>query len=299
MQASQRFVWWALVAACLGVFAVSAWETPAYAFQEEEAPAAAEPAAAEGAAAPAAGGADAALEARRNESFLMWMIRASGLFGFLIALVSFVMVSLIVMQLLQLRRENYLPAAFIEDFERLLNDKNYQGAYEAAKQNDSFIGKVLAAGMARLSRGYEDALQGMQEVGEEETLTMEQNIGYLALVGSVAPMLGLLGTVQGMVASFQVIATSVSAPKPYELADGISTALFTTLEGLFVAIPAIVCYSLFKNRLAKFVMEAGFVSEELMKRFQGMGKTAAAPAAARPAAAAPAATPAAPAAPPA
>lgn len=292
MQASQRFMWWALVAVCLGAFAAPVWETPAYAFQDEE------PAAAP-AAAPAAGGADAALEARRNESFLMWMIRASGLFGFLIALVSFVMVSLIVMQLLQLRRDNYLPAAFIEDFERLLNDKNYQGAYEAAKANDSFIGKVLAAGMARLSRGYEDALQGMQEVGEEETLTMEQNIGYLALVGSVAPMLGLLGTVQGMVASFQVIATSVSAPKPYELADGISTALFTTMEGLAVAIPAIICYSLFKNRLSKFVMEAGFVSEELMKRFQGMGKTAAAPAAARPAAAAPAAAPAAPAAPPA
>lgn len=291
MQASQRFMWWALVAVCLGAFAAPIWETPAYAFQD------AEPAAAP-AAAPAAGGADAALEARRNESFLMWMIRASGLFGFLIALVSFVMVSLIVMQLLQLRRDNYLPAAFIEDFERLLNDKNYQGAYEAAKANDSFIGKVLAAGMARLSRGYEDALQGMQEVGEEETLTMEQNIGYLALVGSVAPMLGLLGTVQGMVASFQVIATSVSAPKPYELADGISTALFTTMEGLAVAIPAIICYSLFKNRLSKFVMEAGFVSEELMKRFQGMGKTAAAPAA-RPAAAAPAAAPAAPAAPPA
>ena len=89
-------------------------------------------------------------------------------------------------------------------------------------------------------------------------------------------MLGLLGTVQGMVLSFQVIATSTTSPKPYELADGIATALFTTLEGLCVAIPAIVCYSLFKNKLAKFVMEAGFISEEMMKRFQGMGKTAAA-----------------------
>lgn len=289
MQASQRVLGLALVAACLAWAAGSfGLETPAYAFQDEEA------------AAPAAGGdaaaaADDPLAARRNESFLWWMIRASGVFGFLIALVSFVMVSLIVMQLLQLRRDNYIPAAFVEDFERLLNEKNYQGAYEAAKGNDSFIGKVLAAGMARLSRGYDDALQGMQEVGEEETLAMEQNIGYLALIGSIAPMIGLLGTVQGMVSSFQVIATSPTAPKPYELADGISTALFTTLEGLSVAIPAVICYSLFKNRLAKFVMEAGFVSEELMKRFQGMGKTASTPA--RPAGAAPA-TPAAPAAPP-
>lgn len=281
MQASQRLAWLALVAVCFtGVFATIGQQS-AWAFQDEAAAPAAAPAAAEGAA-PAAGE-DAGLAARRQESFLTWMIRASGVFGFLIMLVSFVMVALIVMQLLQLRRDNYIPAAFVEDFERLLNDKNYQGAYESAKANDSFIGKVLAAGMARLTRGYDDALQGMQEVGEEETLAMEQSIGYLALIGSVAPMLGLLGTVQGMVASFQVIATSATAPKPYQLADGISTALFTTLEGLVVAIPAIICFSLFKNRLAKFVMEAGFVSEELMKRFQGMGKTAAPATATRPA----------------
>ncbi|MBI1347208.1 MotA/TolQ/ExbB proton channel family protein [bacterium] len=287
MQASHRFVWLALVAACFTGLASLAWETPAWAFQDE--PAAAE-APAEGAAPAAAAGEDAGLAARRQESFLTWMIRASGLFGFLIMLVSFVMVALIVMQLLQLRRDNYIPAAFVEDFERLLNEKNYQGAYESAKANDSFIGKVLAAGMARLTRGYDDAIQGMQEVGEEETLAMEQSIGYLALIGSVAPMLGLLGTVQGMVASFQVIATSATAPKPYQLADGISTALFTTLEGLAVAIPAIICFSLFKNRLARFIMEAGFVSEELMKRFQGMGKTAAAaPRAAAPAEAPPSA----------
>lgn len=292
MQASQRFLGLTLIAACLAWAGGFTGQPSVWAFQDaaatpEAATEEAEAAPAEDAA--AADGADSVLEARRSESFLIWMIRASGIFGFLIALVSFVMVSLIVMQLLQLRRENYIPASFVEDFERLLNEKNYNGAYEAAKANDSFIAKVLAAGMARLSRGYDDAIQGMQEVGEEETLAMEQSIGYLALIGSVAPMLGLLGTVQGMVASFQVIATSVSAPKPYELADGIATALFTTLEGLVVAIPAIICFSLFKNRLARFVMEAGFVSEELMKRFQGMGKQPAAQAAARPAAAAPAA----------
>jgi biopolymer transport protein ExbB len=214
----------------------------------------------------------------RQETFLGWMIRASGIFGFLILLVSFVMVALIVMQAMQLRRDNYLPGPLVEDFERLLNDKNYQAAYEAAKASDSFLGKVLAAGMARIGRGYDDALQGMQEVGEEETMAMEQSVGYLALIGTIAPMLGLLGTVQGMVLSFQVIARSTTQPKPYELADGIATALFTTLEGLIVAIPAIVCYTVYKNRLARFVLQCGFVSEELMKRFQTVPKPAASPA---------------------
>jgi biopolymer transport protein ExbB len=103
-------------------------------------------------------------------------------------------------------------------------------------------------------------------------MAMEHKIGYLALIGSIAPMLGLLGTVQGMVLSFQVIANSTTSPKPSELADGIATALFTTLEGLVVAIPAIIFYSLYKNRLARFLMECGFVAENLMKNFQSMGK---------------------------
>lgn len=281
-QTSLRSGWWALAALTLLSLAWGGGVDQAWGFQEEEAAATAEGEA-------AGGTVNDELEKLRNESYLAWMIRASGVFGFLILLVSFVMVALIAMQLMQLRRDNYIPAGFVEEFERLLNEKNYQAAYEAAKNNESFIAKVLAAGMARLSRGYEDALQGMQEVGDEETMAMEHSIGYLALIGSIAPMLGLLGTVQGMVASFKVIATSATQPKPYELANGIATALFTTLEGLVVAIPAIVCYTIFKNRLARFVLECGFVAEELMKRFQGMPKTAASAQAAapRPAAAAP------------
>jgi biopolymer transport protein ExbB len=209
---------------------------------------------------------------RLPESFLSWMIRASGIFGFLILLVSFALIAIIMMIALELRRDNYLPASFIEEFEQQLQAKDYQGAYEAAKASDSFIGRVLAAGMGRLSRGYDEAVEQMQQVGEDETMTMEHKIGYLSLIGSIAPMLGLLGTVQGMVLSFQVIANSTTSPKPSELADGIATALFTTLEGLVVAIPAIVFYSLYKNRLARFLMECGFVAENLMRNFQGIGK---------------------------
>ncbi|MBM4077165.1 MAG: MotA/TolQ/ExbB proton channel family protein [Planctomycetes bacterium] len=211
-------------------------------------------------------------EPPKQETFLEWMIRASGIFGFLIMLVSFVMVALIMMLALDLRRENYLPAAFIEQFEQRITARDYQGAYEAAKESNSFAGRLLAAGMGRLSRGFEEAEAGMQEVGDDETMAMEQKIGYLALIGSIAPMLGLLGTVQGMVMSFQVIATSVTSPKPSELADGIATALFTTLEGLVVCIPAIVFHMVFKNRFSRFLMECGFVVTNLMKPFQNAGK---------------------------
>lgn len=276
--------WMAAFAAILCVFLIGGPQSSTFA-QDEDAPAVEEAAPA---AAPAAGDAKEAPKAR--ESFLAWMIRASGIFGFLILLVSFAMVAIIMMIGLQLRRDNYLPTSFIEQFEQRLQAKDYQGAYEAAKGSDSFIGRVLAAGMTRLSRGFEEAEEGMQEVGEDETMAMEHKISYLALIGSVAPMLGLLGTVQGMVLSFQVIATSTTSPKPSELADGIATALFTTLEGLVVAIPAIIFYALFKNRLSRFLMECGFVASNLMKNFQNMSKTPAKPAGGAAPAAAPAGT---------
>lgn len=259
--------WWVALAAILCVFLVGSPQSSTFAQDDEAAKPADAPAAApEKKDAP-----------KVQESFLAWMIRASGIFGFLIMLVSFVMVAVIMMIALQLRRDNYLPASFIEQFEQRLQAKDYQGAYEAAKGSDSFIGRILAAGMSRLSRGYEEAEAGMQEVGEDETMAMEHKIGYLALIGSVAPMLGLLGTVQGMVLSFQVIANSTTSPKPSELADGIATALFTTLEGLVVAIPAIIFYALYKNRLARFLMECGFVASNLMKNFQNMSKAPAKP----------------------
>ncbi len=215
---------------------------------------------------------DAKETAASEQSFLMWMIQASGIFGFVLLLLSFIMVALIMMNVLQVRRDNLLPPAFIEGFEERLAQKDYQGAYESAKADDSFVARVLAAGLSKLNRGYDEAIEGMQEVGEDENMALEHRLSYLALIGTVAPMLGLMGTVYGMIASFRVIANSPVAPKPKELADGISTALFTTIEGLAVAIPAMVFYSLLRNRVARFVLEVGMISEGLMSRFSTMGK---------------------------
>lgn len=249
-------VWGAIVAAFLCAFLVGSLPSKCQA-QDDPAP---------GMKAPSVDG-ERRLEPGAD-SFLTSMIRTSGIFGFLILLVLFVMVAIIMIVGMQLRRENFLPTSFVEQFEQRLQAKDYRGAYEAARTSDSFIGRILAAGMSRLPRSFEDAEAGMQEVGEDETMAMEHKIGYLALIGSIAPMLGLLGTVQGMVYSFQVIAHASTSPKPSDLADGIATSLFTTLEGLVVAIPAIIFYSLYKNRLARFLMECSFVANNLMKDFQ-------------------------------
>jgi biopolymer transport protein ExbB len=185
---------------------------------------------------------------------------------------SFILVALIVMNLLGARREQIVPVALVQGFEQFLNERKYQEAYELAKSDDSFLGQVLSAGLAKLSTGYPQAIEAMQEVGEEETMKLEHRLSYIALIGSISPMIGLLGTVHGMVESFMVIKRSAVNPSPQELAEGISTALVTTIFGLVLAIPAIGMYGILKNRFQRLSLEVGIVAETLMSRFQNVGK---------------------------
>ncbi|HUT93566.1 MAG TPA: MotA/TolQ/ExbB proton channel family protein [Thermoguttaceae bacterium] len=210
--------------------------------------------------------------AAQDKTYLVWMWEALGLFYSVVFLaLSFTLVALLVMNLLTARRDSILPTGLVEGFEAQLNEKKYQDAYEMAKNDDSFLGQVLSAGLAKLSSGYQPAIEAMQEVGEEENMKLEHRLSYMALIGTISPMVGLLGTVQGMISSFSVIANSPTTPKPSELAAGISTALFTTLVGLFIAIPAIALYNILRNRVARLVLEVGIVSEGLMGRFSGVG----------------------------
>jgi biopolymer transport protein ExbB len=188
---------------------------------------------------------------------------------------SFTLVALFIMNLLSARRENICPPALVEAFEAQLNERKYQDAYELAKADESFLGHVLSAGLAKVSAGYAKAIEAMSLVGEEESMKLEHRLSYMALIGTISPMVGLFGTVDGMIRSFSVIANSSTTPKPSELAAGISTALVTTIVGLAIAIPAMAAFSILKNRFARLVFEVNVVSEGLMSRFESVGATAA------------------------
>lgn len=260
-QYTRRMTLWGLIAA-VGIGALSFSVVPATSRAQE--------AAQEGAAkAPA----NAAAPTPKEQSYLAWMYRALGVrYTVAFLAISFTFVALLVMNILTARRANVCPVTLLDGFEAHLNEKRYQEAYEMAKADESFLGQVLSAGLARLSSGYPQAIEAMQEVGEEENMKLEHRLSYMALIGTIAPMVGLLGTVDGMIASFQVIASSTSQPKPSELADGIATALFTTLVGLVIAIPALAAFNILKNRIARLVLEVGICSESLMNRFESPQK---------------------------
>ena len=104
-------------------------------------------------------------------------------------------------------------------------------------------------------------------MGDEEAIKLHQKVGWLSLISNVAPMMGLLGTVSGMVVAFQTIATSGGAANPAELAAGISVALLTTLFGLIVAIPVTAVFAYMRNNLVRSVIEVGAIVEDLFERF--------------------------------
>ncbi|PHS03400.1 MAG: biopolymer transporter ExbB [Blastopirellula sp.] len=240
--------------------------------QEEAAPAAepaAEPAAPAAEPAPAAGTPASAPE---QKSIFSWVLTALRYYFFIFLAISFVFVALLVMNLLSARRDNIVPLALVESFEACLEENKVQDAYDLAKEDESFLGKVLSAGLEKVSQGYDKAIEAMQEVGEEENMKMDHSLSYLALIGTLSPMVGLFGTVDGMIRAFSVIAIAGSTPQASELADGISTALLTTLIGLFIAIPAIAFYNILRNRVDRLALEVGITSEGLMSRFQSSGQ---------------------------
>lgn len=209
-----------------------------------------------------------------GKNALVYIAESCGwIFGPVFLLLSFIFVALLAMCFLQIRKAVLLPPTLSEEFEQRLEAKEYQPAYELAKNDDSYLGHVLAAGMGKLQSGYPAALAAMEEAQAEEQMKLEHKISYISLVGALAPMLGLLGTVQGMVSSFKTISDNPGvAPKPDQLASGIATALVTTLIGLWIAIPAIMFFQLFKNWLEEINSDAADESTRLMSRFQSMGK---------------------------
>lgn len=276
-RAAKACVFIALLAALACAFSTrGAFAQDDFSFDEESEPAAAAPelpsAPAAAPAAPAAPGepGDAADsgESKKSDNYLMWMFRSLGwFFSVVFALLSMTMVALIVINIVNLRRSQIVPEALVEDFGKLIDENRFQEAYECAKDNESLLGQALSTGLARMPSGYEKASQAMQDVTQAESMRLEHQLGYLALIGNLAPMIGLFGTVVGMIASFQAIASGGAAPSPQKLAEGIATALFTTELGLAIALPALAAYDILKNRLARFILDVAVVSESFMGRF--------------------------------
>jgi biopolymer transport protein ExbB len=208
-------------------------------------------------------------DAAPEKSWFQAYVSAGGWCGWIIVFLSFVGLALIIEHAVNIKRDKIVPPQLVDEIEGMFENEEYQEALELCEAEPNFLTNVLAAGLPKINAGFETMKAAMAEVAEEEAIKLQQKISYLSLVGNIAPMLGLFGTVTGMIQAFQVIAKLGSAVTPAALADGISIALVTTFQGLLVAIPCMTAYFLFKNKVVKVILEINAIADELVERFRG------------------------------
>jgi biopolymer transport protein ExbB len=209
---------------------------------------------------------------------IMWVIEMSGVIGGFILLLSVYFIATVVRMFMELRPEITSPPEIISHCESMLDQRNVQGLYDMVKADDSYFSRVMAAGIAELPHGIDEARDAAERQADALTVEMEKKISMLAVLGTLGPMIGLLGTLKGMIASFSVIATSTSgAPlKPAVVAEGISEALLLTFEGVALSVPAIYFYAMFRNRVSSLSVNAQLQSDDFLRRIGRLFKKSAA-----------------------
>ena len=195
------------------------------------------------------------------------LLQAGGPIGYTILGLSVCMVALIVEHLLSIRRGALMPASLAEQTHQLITQKQIQQAVQHCNESRSFLGHVLSAGLAEMELGYAAVEKSMEDAATEQAARLFRKIEYLSIIGTIAPMLGLLGTVWGMMLAFMEFQLKAN-PQVAELAPGIYKALVTTLLGLAVAVPALASFAIFRNRIDELVAESSLLAEHVFLDFK-------------------------------
>jgi biopolymer transport protein ExbB len=213
-------------------------------------------------AAPAAPAA-AAPHAAAPPNMLVFILTSVGpVFGIILLSVSICLVSLCVLLSMDLRMSTAIPPGFVEDFTDTVNKRQFKAAYEMAKNDPSYLGRVMTTGMSRLQYGIEDAREAAFNMVESVRASKDQLVAYLSVIGTLGPLIGLVGTVWGMIGAFMSLGGS--QPQFNVLAGHISQALVLTLIGIGLSMPAIFCHTFFKNRLTRISMDTANIADDLL-----------------------------------
>ncbi|MGC1481210.1 MAG: MotA/TolQ/ExbB proton channel family protein [Chthoniobacterales bacterium] len=168
---------------------------------------------------------------------------------------SIVMVTFIIQLFLNLRREKLAPQAVVDSLRSTIDAGNYQEAWEICRANNAYLPNVLEGAFERFGRGKEAVEITVAEHAMREAQTLKTQNSYLSVIGVIAPMIGLLGTVIGMMGAFAVLGQS-GVSDPRALALSIGEVLMATASGLFIAIPAFIFYYYFRNKTTIALVDA-------------------------------------------
>lgn len=200
---------------------------------------------------------------------LLQYVTAGGFIGYVIIMLSILALGLAIAHFVQVRRERMTPPQAVDDLARLFRENDMASAFQycAQQSNDSFLTRVFHTALRRCGTspfGMLELRTAIEEAGSREVDRLHRSTDAIGLIAAIGPMLGLLGTVFGMIGAFGAIGDTEGASRSKELAGFMSLALVTTAQGLVVAIPATAAYQFFKRRIDRLASEAGDVIEQLV-----------------------------------
>jgi biopolymer transport protein ExbB len=207
------------------------------------------------------GGGD--VEVRKKS--LLDLFQSTGIVGILLVILSVIGTALLLQYLVNYTEPKLNNPGLLSEVEQMLGEGDINSALEVAQSDRSYVGLVLTGALSRSFGGYEEVKHGFDEAAAVESYRLNANLIYLSLVGNIGPLLGLLGTVTGMISSFQVIET-MKAPTPGDLAVGVYESLVNTTMGLFVAIIFLTAYFFLKNRVSDILLRINNQIGEVLSR---------------------------------
>ena len=165
---------------------------------------------------------------------------------------------------LSIRKSELIPSGLSDEVHDLVSAGQYSQAIKVCRDKPCFLSFVLMYGLNEADGGWSEVEKATEDALSEQSARLFRKVEYLSVVGNIAPMLGLLGTVTGMLMAFKQVAdTSGNAGAP-QLAEGIYQALVTTVVGLIIAIPSLGAFAIFRNRVDQFVAEAAYAAQHAL-----------------------------------
>jgi len=201
-----------------------------------------------------------------EQKSLFELFKATGVVGVLLVLTSMVGTALLLQYLVNMNEAKIGNPALLGEVDALLGENDVDGAFALVQADQSYAAKVLAGAIGRSPGGYEEAIRGLEESAALQSFKLTAKLSYLSLVGNIGPLLGLLGTVTGMISSFQVIET-LTAPTPADLAKGVYESLVNTTMGLFISIMFLTAYFFMKNKVSDITLQANSSIGEILSRY--------------------------------
>jgi biopolymer transport protein ExbB len=196
------------------------------------------------------------------------ILEDGGTVGWIILALSVASLAMIIEYSVNIRRDKICRPELIDEVEALLEENEVQEAVELCEADPNFFTNMMGAALAKVHLGYGEMKTAMENQGGVEVLKLQQKVGWMLWISNIGPLLGLFGTVTGMIAAFNVIEALGSAVTPTDLAKGISAALITTFDGLIVSMPTVTAYQYFRNKAARIAIDFGGIAEDMIERYR-------------------------------